>query len=178
MRKSPKIIAQAVVRSLGIKAVDPLNTLIEGLGRFDETMRKAKALKALRGSQTPSAEKKAILEKVLPHFSMNLEGQAVLGLLAERNQMADLPRVIEALKEIRMREYKIREAVVISVQPLTATQKASSEKILSKISGSDVILTEKMNPALLGGLMFKIGDTVIDASLIRKIQELRKQLTA
>jgi len=99
-------------------------------------------------------------------------------MLADRNQVADLPRLIAALKEFRLKEFKISEAEVITVKPLSKEQKASASTILSKISGTEVLMKEAINPAILGGLVLRLQDSVIDASLIRKIIEMRKQLTA
>ena len=39
-------------------------------------------------------------------------------------------------------------------------------------------MKETLNPAILGGLVFRLQDSVIDASLVRKIVEIRKQMTA
>jgi F-type H+-transporting ATPase subunit delta len=86
--------------------------------------------------------------------------------------------VVAALKEIRVREFKVGEATVVTVKPLTQTQKDRTAKALSKISGSEVLIREKVNPAILGGLVLKLQDSVIDASLIRKIVEMKKKLTA
>lgn len=92
--------------------------------------------------------------------------------------MVDLPKIIEALKEIRLKDYKITEAEVITVTPLSSEQKNRAVKTLKKISGTDMILTEKINPSILGGLIFKLNDSIVDASLIRKIREMNKLLTA
>ena len=176
MRKSPKIIAQSVVRSLGIKAVDKLNVLIAELDRFHSELSRAAFYKTLKSPLVKVAEKEAMLEKILPHFNLCPESLALIRVLAHRNQMNDLPKVAEALKDIRLREYRLQEAEVVTAKPLGSEQKTRAQKAVSRLSGSDILLSEKMNPAILGGLIFRFGDTVVDASLVRKIKELRKQL--
>ncbi len=178
MRKAPKTIAQAIVRSFKIKEAAPMNHLIEDLDRFYEAVRQTKYFKALKGILTKPAEKRAILQKTLPMLPLGEECQAVLMALADRNQMADLPRVVAALKEIRMKEFKVETADVITVKPLNQAQRDRVAKALSKISGSEILIREKVNPALLGGLVLRFQDSVIDASLVRKIIEMKKQLTA
>jgi len=178
MRKAPKTIAQAIVRSLQIKEAGPLNELISDLDLFYGSFRQTKVFKTIKSTLVKPSEKRAIFEKIFPQLPFGAESQAILMMLADRNQVADLPRLIMALKEIRLREYKICDAEVITVKPLNGEQKASATAILSKISGSEVLVKETLNPAILGGLVFRLQDSVIDASLVRKIIEMRKQLTA
>jgi ATP synthase F1 delta subunit len=178
MRKAPKTIAQAIVRSLQITEAGPLNELIGDLDQFYGNFRQTKVFKTVKSVLVKPSEKRAIFQKILPQLPFGTESQAILMMLAERNQVADLPKVITALKEIRLKDYKISEAEVITVKPLSEEQKASASAILSKISGSEVLMKETLNPAILGGLVFRLQDSVIDASLVRKIVEMRKKLTA
>ena len=178
MRKAPKTIAQAIIRSLQIKEAGPLNELIGDLDLFYGSFRQTKVFKTVRSALVKASEKKAILEKIFPQLPLGTGSQAVLTILADRNQVADLPRLIAVLKEIRLKEFKISEAEVVTVKPLNKEQKASASAILSKISGTEVLMKETINPAILGGLVLRLQDSVIDASLIRKIIEMRKQLTA
>jgi len=178
MRKNPKTIAQAVVRSLQFKGVDPLNHLIGDLDSFYESVRQTNYFKTLKGILTKPSEKRVILEKTLPMLPLETECKSVLMTLADLNQIAELPKVILALKDIRLKEFKVAEADVITVKPLTPAQKERVSKTISKISGSEILIRERVNPAILGGLILHFQDSVIDASLVRKIVELRKKLTA
>jgi len=176
MRKAPKAIAQAIVRSLIVKAAAPLNALIVDLDHFYEAVRQTRYFKTLKGVVAKPAEKRAILEKTLPSLPLGTESQAVLLALADRNQMADLPKVIATLKDIRLKEFKVAEAEIVTVKPLSQEQRDRASKTLSKISGSEILIREKVNPAILGGLVLRLQDSVIDASLIRKIVEMKKLL--
>lgn len=178
MRKTPKTIALSLIASLEIKKVEPLSLLIRELDEFYQSVRQTRFFKTVKEKRMGTKEKSAILDKALSMLPFGPECQATLQVLVKRNQMGDLPGVIASLKEIRHREFKVDEAEVITVRPLTSEQRKRAEKALSKISGTEVLVREKINPAILGGLVFKLGDSVIDASLIRKIVEMRKKLTA
>jgi F-type H+-transporting ATPase subunit delta len=178
MRKAPKTIAQAIIRSLQIKEVGPLNELIGDLDLFHGSFRQTKIFKTVKSMLVKPSEKRAIFQKIFPQLPFGAESQAVLMMLADRNQVSDLPRLIVALKEIRLRDHNICDAEVVTVKPLDKEQKAKTNEILSKISGSEVLVKETLNPSILGGLVFRLQDSVIDASLVRKIVEMRKQLTA
>ena len=56
----------------------------------------------------------------------------------------------------------------------------SRKKILSKLSVTiqgELQLTEKINPALIGGFIITIGDKQIDASVSQQLKNLRQELT-
>lgn len=177
MRKTPKTIALSLIASLEIKKVEPLSLLIGELGEFYKSVRQTRFFKAIKEKRVSSKVRAAILGKALSILPFGPECQATLHALVNRNQMEDLPKVIASLNEIRMREFKVSEAEVVTVKPLTTEQRKRAEKALSKISGTEVLIREKMDSSILGGLVFKLGDSVVDASLLRKIVEMRKKLT-
>ena len=53
--------------------------------------------------------------------------------------------------------------------------KASRDELVKVLSaaGHSIDLTEKVDPSLLGGIRVKVGDQLIDASLRRKLNELK-----
>lgn len=176
MKKTPKIIVQSLVRSLEINEVAVLNALISELDDFYETAKYAHFFKLLKGPLMNLNEKRAILNTVLNSFSVGMEAQALLTLLIQKNQMADLPRVISSLREFRVKKFNVDEAEVITAKPLTDAQRERAKIILKKISGGEVLIHEKIHPAILGGLVIKLRDSLLDASLLRKIKEIRKYL--
>lgn len=178
MKKTPKIIAQSLVKAFGYKTVEPLNRLISELDQFHAAVRQSPYFKSLKALYAKASEKRRLLESTLPRFPFGTEFGATLHCLADLNQMADLPKVIEALREFRMREFKVVEAEIITAAPLSETQKTQAVKTLSKLSGFEVMASQKTNRTILGGLVFHLGDTVIDASLARKIRNLNKHLIA
>ncbi|MEK7528835.1 MAG: F0F1 ATP synthase subunit delta [Patescibacteria group bacterium] len=176
MKKTPKSIAQSLIRSLEIKEAGELSALISELGAFHTGVQRTTIFKALKGILTRNEEKNAILDKMLSSIPLSNGSQALLFILVQKNQVADLPRVIAALKELRVKTFNVDEADVITVRALSISQRETAEKLLQKISGCTVIIKERINPAILGGLVVRLRDSIIDASLIRKIRDLKKRL--
>lgn len=67
-------------------------------------------------------------------------------------------------------------AEVIVPRPLPADQKERLQAALNRQTGRRVILEEKVEPRLLGGIMVKIGDRVWDGSLSYRLAQLTGEL--
>ncbi len=66
---------------------------------------------------------------------------------------------------------------VVTAVPLTDEEKATIQQALSEALGS-VSVEYQVDPAILGGVILRVGDRVIDASVARQLQALRAQLTS
>jgi F-type H+-transporting ATPase subunit delta len=120
-------------------------------------------------------EKKALLKKVfgavLPRHLLNFlqvtvdkRRQRLLGLIAEE---------FRALVD----EHLGRAHVTVTVaQPLDSGALADLSARLSSLLGKEAIPHVRVNPAILGGVHLKSGDTVYDGTLRRRIKQLRRQL--
>ena len=67
-----------------------------------------------------------------------------------------------------------------TITSAVALNEQSRKKILSKLSATipgELQLTEKINPALIGGFIITIGDKQIDASVSQQLKNLRQELT-
>jgi len=67
-------------------------------------------------------------------------------------------------------------AHVTSAVPLTAEEKAALEQSLARRYGQALSLQYEVDPAILGGLVVRVGDQVIDGSVASKLAALREQL--
>ena len=68
-------------------------------------------------------------------------------------------------------------AEVVSALPLTPEEKEIVKAdILSKL-GSQATVTFRVNPAILGGLIIRVGDKVLDGSVAGKLESLRQSLS-
>jgi len=68
-------------------------------------------------------------------------------------------------------------AEITSASPLDASQLHQITAALEKLSGKKIDATKKEDPALLGGVVAKVGDVVYDGSLRTQLREIRDELT-
>ena len=71
----------------------------------------------------------------------------------------------------------IQMAQVTSATPLTAASRAEIEKLVTQQTGlTDVKLTEKVDPDLIGGFILRVGDNQIDDSVRTSLRKMRVSL--
>jgi ATP synthase F1 delta subunit len=69
-----------------------------------------------------------------------------------------------------------QRAVVTSALPLSAKEQETIEQDLRKQLGSGAAIEFQVNPLILGGLVIRLGDKVIDGSVAAKLSELGQRL--
>jgi F-type H+-transporting ATPase subunit delta len=95
-----------------------------------------------------------------------------LGLLAHKRRLFALPEVIEAFEGMRSRHRGEVSAELISAVPLSDDQVGRIKEQLSETAGKSVSLSTSTDPALLGGIVVRVGSRMIDASLRTKLHRL------
>jgi F-type H+-transporting ATPase subunit delta len=103
-------------------------------------------------------------------------GKNFLKLMAVNQRLLILPEVeclFECYKAAQAKEITAR---AISAVPLTKIEEQSLEKMLSKRFQGHIKLDHQVNKDLLGGLIVRVGDLVIDDSVRGKLERLRATL--
>jgi F-type H+-transporting ATPase subunit delta len=122
------------------------------------------------------AERKAILDALLAKIGAHELVKTFTYLLLDKERLAivpDISREIDIMIEARAGKV---HAEVTSAVPLTAAQLTALIATLEKLSGKKVVVEKKQDPALLGGVVAKVGDVVYDGSLRTQLRALRDQL--
>lgn len=70
----------------------------------------------------------------------------------------------------------VAKAVVTSVVPLTEDQLGAVKDNISRATGKTVELETQLDPELIGGMVIKMGDTILDASVKHKLDQLREEM--
>ena len=86
------------------------------------------------------------------------------------------PQVAEALQELIDRAKGISHATVTSAVPLLPDDKRAVEQKLREITGGEVILDTEVDEGILGGLVVRIGDRLIDGSTRSRLIALKQRL--
>jgi F-type H+-transporting ATPase subunit delta len=144
------------------------------------------SLAALTGALGESAELAALVSSPLVSrangakavaavaAAMKLDGLTTrfLGVLADNRRLADLPAMIRAFGAIVAAHRGEVTAEVTTAHPLDDDQLAALKQQLRTRVGRDVAIATKVDPAILGGLVVKLGSQLIDASIRTRLNTL------
>lgn len=132
---------------------------------------------ALRHPLTPASGKSRLLREQLGD-QVGEESRRFIEYLIKRKRYMLLPFVAAEMERIIDEETKTARAHVRVARPLDEAGKSELQKRLSKYLGKEVILDVKEDPALIGGIVVKVGDKVLDASVTRQLERLREKFLA
>jgi F-type H+-transporting ATPase subunit delta len=121
-------------------------------------------------------QRRAILDKLLPRLTPSREVRNFALLLLERGRIGALPAINRAYKEMVDERLGRVQAIVTSATPLDPATAASVQRALEKRTGKRVVITSAVDPALIGGIVARVGDLVFDGSLKSRLEALRSRI--
>jgi len=95
-----------------------------------------------------------------------------VGVLAKNRRLSQLPGVIRAFDMLAAHHRGEVTAEVVSAHPLSDDQVAALKTNLKAQTGRDVVVDLSVDPAILGGLVVKVGSRMIDGSIRTKLNTL------
>ncbi|UCB54327.1 MAG: F0F1 ATP synthase subunit delta [Thiotrichales bacterium] len=129
----------------------------------------------LEQPQLSKEQKGELMLRVLTD-KLNQQQQNLVKLLAENGRLRALPEVAHQF-EIRRAEAAGKvEAEVISAFDLTDEQEQAITATLKSKLGRDVSITTRTDESLIGGVVIKAGDTIIDGSMKSQLESLALSL--
>lgn len=107
---------------------------------------------------------------------LNEQGQNLIKVMAENHRLLALPAVFARFAELKAEFEKEITVDVISATELNATQRESVIAALSQRLARKVKLNCSVDPSIVGGMLVKAGDMVIDGSVRGKLDRLATAL--
>ncbi|MBP7980869.1 MAG: F0F1 ATP synthase subunit delta [Tolumonas sp.] len=107
---------------------------------------------------------------------LNEYGHNLIKVMAENGRLSVLPDVLVEFTALKAELDKEVEAVITSAAALSDAEKTKIQKSLENRYQRKVRLTCQLDPSLMAGLVIKIGDDIIDASVRSKLTRLAEAL--
>jgi len=127
-------------------------------------------------SAVTDAQRQAMMESVAAAMSLTTPVAKMMVLLAKTGKLNLLPDMAASFRERLLAHQNIVRADVTSAAALSPEQTRALEESLSKATGKKVELSVSVDPALLGGVVARIGSTVYDGSVKTQLQRMRQEL--
>ncbi|MBS1990862.1 MAG: ATP synthase F1 subunit delta [Cyanobacteria bacterium SZAS LIN-3] len=122
-----------------------------------------------------SAEKKRFLSGLFEGKISELTAN-LIGLLADKRRLDLIPFIETGYRELLNKRKNIVSASLVCAERLADTQVANIKAQLAEHLGKTLELEVRVDPSLIGGVVLKMGDQVIDGSLNGQLKALEKQL--
>ncbi len=132
------------------------------------------AMAYLASVRVPGEAKQEFLRRVMEQPTP-LVWNLVL-LLIERSRLALFPQIIQEFQELLDDERGIAHAQVTTAVPMSDSERTAVAVRLSELTGKRVQIETHEDPEMLGGLVARIGDRLIDGSTKTKLIALKRQL--
>ena len=110
--------------------------------------------------------------------SVQPEARNLARMLIERNRTTLIPEIREMFDDQLRAERGIVVAQVTTAEPLTDAERNYIREKLETMTGKKVELGLKVDPDIIGGIIIRIGDQVIDGSVRNKLEKMRTRLMA
>jgi F-type H+-transporting ATPase subunit delta len=159
------------------EAEEALDVVEDELFRFARALEGQRQLReALTDPALPAERKRDVLADVLgdrvnPH-TVNL-----LGFLVEQGRARDLPAIVDELVAMAAERRQAAVAEVRTAVPLDGEHRERLAEALGRATGKKVELKVVVDPSVVGGVVARVGDQVIDGTIRRRLELARERMT-
>ncbi len=148
----------------------------ESLALVAGTVGASRDLRLLLASPIVAEGRKASVMRVLFERRIDRLSMEFIGLLIRKHREVYLGEVIAQFHALRDELQNVVTVDVVAAVPLLPEQEQTLRRELEQRTGKHVRLRLTSDPAIMGGLVVRIGDTVLDASVAHQLVRLRGQL--
>ncbi len=110
------------------------------------------------------------------HGQINDEGTNFLKLLVQNHRLSLVPQIAELYEQYRAEDEGYIDVNVSSAYAMSKTEQNKIAQALKKRFKKQVNVTVSIDKSLIGGILVRAGDRVIDGSIKGRLQQLAKQL--
>jgi F-type H+-transporting ATPase subunit delta len=172
-------IARRYAKALLIigKEDDKAESYKEELGRFSDLIASQKELEqAITNPLYDVGGRKKVLQAVIDKLSISKVMSSFLLLLFDKGRFGYLSDINEFYKKLADELKGIVRASLVSAAELSSETVEKIRTTLSKKTGKDIILEVEQDPSLIGGIVSRIGDLVLDGSIKTQLLNMRESL--
>ncbi len=134
------------------------------------------AMRFFRNPLFSADEKKAVLKQMLEKLSVKPMVTNFCNLLADKGRLEEVPAIAADYKAMLDVASGIISGRLVTVKPMDAARQADVLKRLEDQTGKKLELEFADDAEILGGVVLKIGDKVLDASLRAQLQILKDNI--
>ena len=130
---------------------------------------------ALTDPSLPAERRMAVVEELMGGKALNVSA-ALASFVVGIGRAGDLPAIVDRFVELAAAEREHAVAEVRSAVALTEEQRTRLAQALSQATGKRVEVKVIVDADVLGGIVARIGDTVIDGTVRHRLEQLKETI--
>ncbi len=131
---------------------------------------------ALTNPAYPVDSRRGILEKILAKSDYSTITKNFLLLLLDKRRIGQIGSIVEVYQGLVDELSGLVRATVTSATPISEEVRGRVKSTLEKLTGKQVVMELKEDPELIGGLVARVGDLVLDGSIKTQLESLKDSL--
>lgn len=131
----------------------------------------------LREPKIPAQRKETALRQVLADKVLPTSLNLAL-LIVQRQLVEVMPNIATELENFVLDYRNQAVAEVTTAAPMDEAQSATITRALERKTGKKILLQKRVDPAILGGVVARVGDEIVDGSVRNRLHNLQQQLLA
>ena len=168
--------ARALI-DVAIKEKGDLQAIEAQLAGFADLFKQYPALeKVMLNPAVPVPRKRAAIAELTQRAKLTPVLAKLIALLADRDRLVLLADLLSAYRERLLDHLHVIRADVTTAVALPADRAKAVEASLARLTGRTVTVTTRVDPAIIGGVVARIGSTVYDGSIARQLQRMKQRL--
>jgi F-type H+-transporting ATPase subunit delta len=162
---------------VAVKENADLELIENELSQFADLFKQYPLLeKVLLNPAVPVPRKRAAVTDLLAQARFTPIVSKLIALLADRDRLVLVPDLLAAYRD-RLLDFRgVVRAEVTTASPLDEPRADAIQRGLAALTGRTVLLATKIDPAIIGGLVARIGSTVYDGSVARQLERMKERL--
>jgi F-type H+-transporting ATPase subunit delta len=153
---------------------DELDRWVEELRAIADLAAQPGVVEVLASSRVPFEVKERLLRSGLADVSplaLNLAR-----LLVQKGRIALAEQVWDEYQRLLDEHRGRAQALVLTAVPLSGDEERAVAQRLRELTGKEIVLERRVDPEIMGGLVARVGDRLIDGSTRTRLLELRRRL--
>jgi F-type H+-transporting ATPase subunit delta len=162
---------------VAVKEKSDLQRIEQDLAAFVDLFTQHPTLaKVLLNPAIPVQRKQATVAELIARLGTSPILARLIALLAERDRLVLLPEMLASYRERLLDHQNVVRAEVTTAIPLGPDRTQAIERGLAQLTGRTVTLATKVDAAIIGGVIARIGSTVYDGSITTQLQKMKQRL--
>ncbi len=133
-------------------------------------------MEALENPVFPPDLKLQIVEELIKALNIIDAVAKFLRLLVEKRRIHHIAQIAEAYQELLDEELGISRAKVVAAIELSPEDQQKLAEALEKVTGQKVIVEMEVDPSIIGGVVARIGDLVLDGSIRAQLEKFKESI--